>query len=975
MGYDPVVFISSTSEDLKEHREMAVQAALDSGFALRAMEYFPASGHLPSLPACLEKVDEAEVVVVLVAHRYGWVPNDRSNPDHKSITWLECDHARRDNDKEVLAFLVDEKHPWPAELREDYRLVAGKDVPDEEFDRIRKEVRRNEKKLAEFKRELSAYFRASFTDPASVRLVVSKSLAAWRERHRPATLASAPRDPETYLRALEDKTRQIRITGLSTKRAEPYVFRIDEIYIPLSTPAGQDTARSLSPDADNERRIALEQTLSQRRAVLIGDPGSGKSTFLRRVAFELCRVLRGTRPADAPPFLPENDRRFPILIAVSDFAKLLEADRPPKPPDAPGWIPYFLGCQSEEYRWGLDEAFFRRKLDEGGCLLMVDGLDEAPKRRLRERIARIFESAARSFPKADLLVTTRPQTNVGDAVLDGGFQPARIGALQRPEIEVFFDHFARALAFPEAEAEVFKNSLKMALDSRREIAEMATNPVMLTALAVLQHNDQRLPEYRVELYGSILWWLAQSRKEQPGRHSPEKCLEYMRKLALHMQDAEGGRLTQIGMRSAAEFLAGEFGGGAEENEDLLERETQDSGILSKVGSDLKFWHLSFQEFLAAREIAGLTDTQQIGRVTMRGKLYRGEWRETMRLLGGLIRQQGEAKIDGFIEAILRGAGEGATLPQRVECVAVLSAMMQDLTRMKYRPKTADFERAVCSTIAMFEAGEADDIEIGKRVEAADLLGQVGDPRLKRDNWVTIPAGTFLMGAQKGSEKEPNYDPAAWDDESPVREVTVRAFRIQRYPVTVQEFGEFVVDDGYSKRELWKEGFGEFAKPEDWERQREFPSRPLVGVSWSEAAAYCRWKGGRLPTEAEWERAARGPQGFRYPWGNQPQLDPSFANYNVNVGHPTPVGLYPKGTTAEQLCDMLGNVWEWCEDWYGPYESRRISNPSGPKSGNQKTLRGGSWNDYSRNVRASLRLRYGPSYRDDIIGFRCVGELS
>ena len=943
MGYDPVVFISSTSEDLKEHREMAVQAARASGFSPRSMEYFAASGHLPTLPACLEKVDEAEVVVVLVAHRYGWVPDHPSNPDRKSITWLECDHAGRVNGKEVLAFLVDEKYPWPAELKEDYRLVTAKDLPDEEYDRIRKDVRSNEKKLAEFKRELSGYFRASFTDAASVRPLVSEALAAWRERHRPATVAAAPQDPETYLRALEDKTRQIRITGLSTKRAEPYVFRIDEIYIPLTTPAGHDMPRQ--PDArgdrkEQERRIVLEQTLGKRRVVLIGDPGSGKSTFLRRAAFELCRALRGTRPPDAPPFLPADDRRFPILIAIADFAKLLEADKSPKPSDAPDWIPYFLGRQSEEYRWGIGEAFFRRKLDQGGCLLMVDGLDEAPNRRMRESIARIFESAARSFPKADFLVTTRPQTNVGDAVLDPSFHPVRIGALDRPEIEVFFDHFARALAFPEAEAGAFKKSLATALDSRPEIAEMAANPVMLTALAVLQHNHQRLPEYRVDLYGSILGWLAQARKEQPGRHTPEKCLEYMRKLALDMQDAKGGRLVQMNKRAAAEFFTREFGGSVDTNGELLERETQDSGIVSSIGGDFKFWHLSFQEFLAARELASLGEVQQIERVVASGKLYRGEWRETMRLLGGLLRQQGEAKIEGFIQAILGRLGERPTLAERVECVAVLSAMMQDLSRMGYLPRTPEYERAVKGIKGIFEPGEADDIEIGKRAEAADLLGQLGDPRLKQDNWVTIPAHPFPMGAQKGNQKEPNYDPEAWDEESPVHEVSLPAFRIQRYPVTVQEFREFIANGGYSARAHWKEGFGKFAEPEDWERQTQFPNRPVVGVSWFEAAAYCSWKGGRLPSDAEWERADRGPRGSRYPWGDEPPLDASRANYGMHVGHLTPAGLYRKGNTSEGLCDMLGNIWEWCADWFGPYQARPERGPSGPKSGEIKVIRGG-----------------------------------
>ena len=150
-------------------------------------------------------------------------------------------------------------------------------------------------------------------------------------------------------------------------------------------------------------------------------------------------------------------------------------------------------------------------------------------------------------------------------------------------------------------------------------------------------------------------------------------------------------------------------------------------------------------------------------------------------------------------------------------------------------------------------------------------------------------------------------------------MTLRRFRIGRFPVTVQEFGAFLAEGGYSARKHWVKGYGEFKEPEDWERQKQYPNRPVVGVSWFEAAAYCSWKGGRLPTEAEWERAARGPDGSRYPWGNEPPLDASRANHARGVGHPTAVGLYPKGNSSEGLCDMLGNVWEWCEDWFGAYE--------------------------------------------------------
>jgi formylglycine-generating enzyme required for sulfatase activity len=652
---------------------------------------------------------------------------------------------------------------------------------------------------------------------------------------------------------------------------------------------------------------------------------------------------------------------------------LLTNDKSAKPTESPDWIPYFLGKQSDGFKWGADESFFRSKLEGGNCLVMMDGLDEAPERRVRERIARLFEKATRAFQKCDFLVTTRPQTNTGDSVL-ADFHPVLIGSLEPPEITTFFDHFARALVLNDAETKSFKEGLELALASRPEIREMAGNAVMLTALAVLQHNDQRLPEYRVELYGSILGWLAAAREHREDRPTAEKCLEYMRKLALAMQDAPGGRLVQMNKRSAAELLAREFGGSVDANEELLERETNDSGIVSSLGSDLKFWHLSFQEYLAAREIGSLSEKQQIERVVESGKLYQPEWRETMRLLGGVLRQQGEAKIEGLFHAILGRLGQRPTLVDQARCAALLGAMMRDLSRMGYEPKTPDYARTVKAVMGIFDAGEAEKIDLKTRIEAADALGQVGDPRLDEDNWVEIPAGTFHMGAQKGNKKGRNYDPEADHDEGPVHEVTLRPYRIGRFPVTVQEFGAFITDGGYLARKHWVEGFGRFEEPMGWEQQKQYPNRPVGGVSWFEAAAYCSWKGGRLPTEAEWERAARGPAGTRYAWGNDP-LDASCANYQSVVGHPTPVGLFPKGTTAEGLCDILGNVWEWCQDWLIPYVTEAQTNTTRPKKGAVKVVRGAAWNYSPDCVRVSFRAQAEQASRIPTFGFRCAVSVA
>jgi len=322
----------------------------------------------------------------------------------------------------------------------------------------------------------------------------------------------------------------------------------------------------------------------------------------------------------------------------------------------------------------------------------------------------------------------------------------------------------------------------------------------------------------------------------------------------------------------------------------------------------------------------------------------------------LIRQ-GAGKVNGLFGATL-----DRLLPLGLENQAygagLLGSIFADLRPLQYRPSDRRYTELMDAVLGIFDKDKAEGIPFKTRLAAADALGQAGDPRLAKDNRVTIPAGTFYMGAQKNGQ---NADPEAEVDENPVRRIALPAFRIGRYPVTVQEFSAFIAAGGYRQPQHWaKEWKGEFTEPDDWEKQQAYPSRPVVGVSWYEALAYCSWVGGRLPTEAEWERAPRGPEGKR------PPLDPSIANYGFRPGHPTPVGLYPKGSTSEGLCDMLGNVWEWCDNWYGPYEAGALQNE-------YKVVRGGSWNFNPQLVRVSVRLWNEPASQIHSIGFRCAGN--
>ena len=305
--------------------------------------------------------------------------------------------------------------------------------------------------------------------------------------------------------------------------------------------------------------------------------------------------------------------------------------------------------------WGLHSDYFREKLSSGNSILLLDGLDEAPGKMERDSVARLFENATGAYRECRFVVTTRPLAFTGLA----GFETVQIEPLEPPAIEKFLEHWCHGL-FPESAASASRHlgELREALRVRVEIRRMARNPVMLTALAVVHWNERRLPEQRADLYESILMWLARAREKRPGRQSAERCLTLLQQLAPAMQDHPKGRQVEEEKGWAEDVLAPRLSDRAAALA-FLEQEEVDSGIIVSRGSEIRFWHLTFQEYLAARAIAGLADTAQHKLLMNQDKIYKPDWRETALLLAGVLIRQGQAKVDGLFAAALDQRGLGA----------------------------------------------------------------------------------------------------------------------------------------------------------------------------------------------------------------------------------------------------------------------------------------------------------------------------
>ena len=263
-------------------------------------------------------------------------------------------------------------------------------------------------------------------------------------------------------------------------------------------------------------------------------------------------------------------------------------------------------------------------------------------------------------------------------------------------------------------------------------------------------------------------------------------------------------------------------------------------------------------------------------------------------------------------------------------------------------------------------------------EVNDVAQQI----LATIEWISIPEGTFLMGST-AEEANAAYKDAklrssmleqhTFNAELPQHQVYLSAYEISRYEITNTQYRAFIeatdrpTPRGHNGEETWED-----------ETLNE-DTQPVVGVTWFDAQAFAEWIGGSLPTEAQWERAARGTEARIYPWGNTPPKARQHANFARRYNRPIPVGQFPKGESPDGIADLAGNVWEWCLDEYSPTAYQRngkgvSENPLNLRFRDvlrSRVIRGGAWDVGSAFLRSSLRFKFYPLDSTHTIGFRVV----
>jgi formylglycine-generating enzyme required for sulfatase activity len=821
-----------------------------------------------------------------------------------------------------------------------------------------------------------------------INLIIARSARDILRPLRPSISHEALQDAtESYLHYLLDRHRFLNIKGMGVSDRVPLRLPLLDLYVPLKArltlPEGETWQRGLrlaGRRLSDEEQEALTGRLGEPEPVLdllhkhdglivLGDPGAGKTTFLKVLALRLA-VGEG----DALGL----DHRLPVLVPLSAYANAL-AEENVRLDDF--IADYFRDIGADlPIAEILGEAF-----ESGTALILLDGLDEVkdPARRhtVVERVVDFYTLHRRQGNK--FVLTSRVVGYREVRPTATGLAECTLVDFEEEEIEAFVTRWTRALerqalgesVVAQSDAERERRELLDAIHRNPGVRRLAANPLLLTILALMKRQGVTLPERRVELYDQYVRTMLSSWNRARGLGRPPtrdldvvQTVRILAPLALWMHETNPG-VGLVKREALRRHLEDIFDGQGIDPPDAAARRfladvREHAGLLLERGAgQYGFIHLTFEEYLAAMAIA-LRGQGNCRPIVDYLSQHIGDpaWREvsllTVPYLG--IIQQLDQVASEVVEAL---AAERPGEPG--EAVVLAGQAVLDAGETGVLPRS---RKRV--TEALVETMQSAEVEPALRREAGLALGRLGWRPDDLDAFVEVPPGPFLYGDNKEE-----------------REIAHR-YWIGKYPVTYSQYERFVEEDGYHREALWsQEGWawrekGGRERPRYWDSaDYNNPIFPMVGVTQYEARAYCNWlaekfqvasfrfqvwRDGqpetiepkyevavRLPTEEEWERAARGTDGREYPWGNEFQISRANISERKSIGT-TAVCVYVQGVSPVGAWDMSGNVWEWTVP--------------------DAVLRGGSWIDDRWYARCAYRGRFAPGFFFYNFGLRVVVSL-
>jgi formylglycine-generating enzyme required for sulfatase activity len=966
------VYLSSTLADLGPERR-AVEDAF-RGLCVVKQSYDASEDAL--VESCLSDVEECDLYIGVLGLRYGYVPGKPfSNPKKLSITQLEYEHA---GGKKIPRYLfLKHEEVIPVTLTD----LRTKEHPPERIEKFRELVGRERRP-------------AVFRNTQELREGVLRALHAFeRNREKPRRAVARPRAGgrraapafenirQGYIAWLRTECKKVVLLGLDTHGRQP--TQLGQVYVPALTAIESremsETKRGRGLRPGGSETEPLLHRLGRESIYVPGAPGAGKSTFCNWTALTVA-------DGDVPP-LPDLGAKFVERMPADLRGRLPFLCRLRQWGGDGSWLSgngeWTRGqLEASIAAWldavkpgGLTGAALLDAIKRGRCLLIFDGVDEVreqigghyPRRNFVTGLADALPTwTARGHR---VLLTSRPYgLDAGDRQRLG-LPQVELAPLPRPLQEVFVRRWYAAANAPDAGEKA--GGLIEHLDERRDLDDLRPNPMLLTALCVKYDEGKRLPGDLYRLYDTVTdRVLYRSFATEPERDRARLRLAAVA-LAMHEGQPRSPRTTPAFEASWEEIedalialaktdKASEQAGEASDKRETL---LSDSGLLlPRDNKRAAFYHPSFQEFLAAVRLRRIRD--DLGEVLARDA-RKPEWRRTLRFLFCATGDQRspEAAFDAYRPLLAdlardRLAADPSPALLLADCLEVAHARNWGFHDFKRPFRQACHDALEC-------------VPPPERARLWQILGRVGlDDRPGvgvRDGvpdiaWQDVPAGPFTFGEGETA-----------------RTIELPAFRIARYPITNAQFQAFIGDKGFDTAKWWR-----------WPKRRAaaakprfpYPNHPRETVSWFDAMAFCAWLESRLrergdlpegasvrlPTEQEWEKAARGTAGREYPWGDgyasgRANVDETFRQIGpFYLRQTSAVGIYPGGSSPNVVDDMAGNVWEWCLDQ---------ADPSRKGEDAPRVLRGGSWGNSPGFARAALRDVNDPDIRYNYIGFRVV----